>query len=196
VVEGRRSCSNYSEQPLTAEQLGELLFRVGRIRWVKAAPATAGGVGYAISDRPYASTGGLYELELYLSLDRCTGLPRGSYHYDPREHVLTLLSDSDAELAEMLDGAKVAAGNTLRPPVLITVASRISRLSWVYGGVAYATTLKHVGALEQMLQLAATAMGLASCRLAVGDGSVADEVLRLAWPVEVSVGEFLVGARR
>jgi SagB-type dehydrogenase family enzyme len=195
VIEVRPSDCDYSDRPLTAEQLGELLFRVARIRWTKLVSA-AGGATYTISDRPYPSTAGLYELELYLSLERCAGLPRGNYHYDPLEHALTLISDSESELTELLDIAKVAAGRTLRPPVLVTVATRIARLSWMYGGIAYATTLEHVGALQQTLHLVATAMGLASCALTVGDGAVADEALRLDWPTEVSVGEFLVGARR
>jgi len=195
VIEVRTSSCDYSDRPLTAEQLGELLFRVARIRWTKQVSA-AGGAAYAISDRPYPSTAGLYELELYLSLERCAGLPQGNYHYDPGEHALTQISHSAAELTELLDIAKVAAGSTLRPPVLVTVTTRIARLSWMYGGIAYATMLRHVGALQQTLQLVATAMGLTSCALTVGDGAVADEALRLDWPTEVSVGEFLVGARR
>lgn len=195
VTEAGPSTCEYSEQPVTADQLGELLFRVARVRSTKEVPA-AGGATYAISDRPYHSTGGLYELELYLSLDRCAGLPRGSYHYDPLEHTLTMISDTESELAELMDIAKAAAGNSERPPVLITAASRLARLSWMYSGIAYATTLKHVGALQQTLSLVATAMGLVACPLAVGDGAVMDEALRLEWPAEVSVGEFALGVPR
>ena len=149
----------------------------------------------ALTDEP-TSTSDLYELELYLTVDRCAGLGRGSYHYDPREHALTLISNSEAELAELLDTAKVAAGSSKRPPVLITVTTRITRLSWRYGAIAYATTLRHVGALQQTLHLVATAMGLVSSALAVSDGTTADDALRLSWPSEVSVGEFVVGSGR
>ena len=38
---------------------------------------------YTVSERPYPSAGSLYELDLYLTVDRCDGLPRGIYHYDP-----------------------------------------------------------------------------------------------------------------
>jgi SagB-type dehydrogenase family enzyme len=195
VIEVSRSYRDYSERPVTAEELGELLYRVARIRSTESASAPVEAT-YTVSDRPYPSTADLYELELYLSIDRCAGLPRGNYHYDPREHHLTLVTDAESDLGEMLDIAKVAAGSTQRPPVLITVTTRIARLSWMYSGIAYATTLKHVGALQQTLHLVATAMGLASTALAVGDGAVADQALRLGWPTEVSVGEFLVGVRR
>lgn len=182
------------ERALTTELLGELLYRVARIRWTKLV-RTVDGISYMVSDRPYPSTADLYELELYLSLDSCPGLPRGSYHYDPREHALTLIGGTEAELAELMDTAKVAAGSTKRPAAVITVTSRIARLAWMYSGIAYATTLKHVGALQLMLQLEATAMGLASGAVAVGDGVTTDLALRLEWPAEVSVGEFIVGGR-
>jgi SagB-type dehydrogenase family enzyme len=195
AIETRRTHRDWSERPLTAEQVGELLFRVARIRWTKLA-AAAGGATYAISDRPYPSIADLYELELYVSADRCTGLRRGSHHYDPRRHALTLINDSERDLSDILDTAMVAAGGTRRPAVLITMTTRIARLSWMYSEIAYSSTLRHVGALQQTLHLVATAMGLASAALAVSDGAVADEALRLDWPKEVSVGEFLVGARQ
>jgi len=195
VIESSASSPrDYSDAPLTAEQVGELLFRVARLRWTRS-PVTTDRFGRPVPDRSYPNTGGMYELELYLSLDRCRGLPRGSYHYDPREHVLTLINDSDTDLAELLDMAKVAAGSIRRPPVLITFTTRIARLSWMYNGIAYSTTLKHLGALQQTLHLVATAMGLAAYALAVGDGAVADAALRLDWPSEVSIGELLVGTR-
>ncbi|MGH8940342.1 MAG: hypothetical protein ACRDV2_13490, partial [Actinomycetes bacterium] len=123
VIETSRSHRDYADREVTAEHLGELLFRAARIRWTRLVTAAL-GTSYVISDRPYPSTADLYELELYLTLDRCAGLPRGSYHYDPREHVLTLISDSEPELTDLLDSAKIAAGSTRRPPVLITVTSR------------------------------------------------------------------------
>ena len=107
--------------------------------------------------------------------------------------MLTLVSDSEPALGELLDIAMVAAGSTQRPPALITMTTRIARLSWMYSGIAYATTLKHVGALQQTLHLAATAMGLASMALPISDGELVDEALRLDWPTEVSVGEFVIG---
>jgi SagB-type dehydrogenase family enzyme len=192
VIEVPERAEHYSDAPLTAEQVGELLFRVARVRSTRLA-SSALGATYDVSDRPYPSTAGLYELELYLSVDRCVGLPRGSYHYDPSEHELTLVSGSEPELGELLDVAKVGAGSTLRPPVLITVSTRIARLSWMYGGTAYATTRTNVGVLQQTLHLVATAMGLASYGLPMGDGTVSDSALQLDWPSEVSVGEFVVG---
>lgn len=192
VIENARLCPELSERPLTAEQIGELLFRAARIRSIS--PASAGAdVTYPVSDRPYLGVNGLHELELYVSLNRCTGLPSGIYHYDPKDHVLTLINDSEPELQELLDHASVAAGTTRRPAVLITIAARVARAAWMYGGIAYSLTLTHVGALQQTLALVATAMGLAPCVPALDPGDIADSALRLDWPAEIGVGEFILG---
>jgi SagB-type dehydrogenase family enzyme len=195
VLERARLCPELADRPLSAEQLGELLFRTARIRSIS--PASAGAdVTYRISDRPYLSIDGLHELELYVSVHRCTGLDRGIYHYDPKDHALTLINDSQAELEELLDYASIAARTTQRPPVLITITARIIRSTWMFGGIAYSLTLTHVGALQQTLCLVATAMGLAPCVPAIDSGDVTDSALRLDWPEETGVGEFLVGYRR
>ncbi|MCE7003543.1 SagB family peptide dehydrogenase [Kibdelosporangium philippinense] len=193
VLENRRSFRKFARRPLTAHGLGELLFRSARIRSVR--PAEGGGVSYAVSDRPYPSSASLHELELYLTLDRCSDLPRGIYHYDPLGHALTLINTSSDKVGELLDDAKAATGAIQRPPALITMTARMGRLSWMYNGIAYATTLRHVGVLQQTLYLVATAMGLAPCALSVGDIEVSDSAFLLQWPSEVTVGGFVVGLR-
>ncbi|HET9141686.1 SagB family peptide dehydrogenase [Actinophytocola sp.] len=195
VIEGFRLCEDLSDRELSAEQVGELLFRAARIRSVS--PASAGAeVTYRISDRPYLSVHGLHELELYVSLHRCAGLSRGIYHYDPQQHALTLINDSATELDDLLDMASVATGTVKRPPVLITLTARVARSAWMYRGIAYSLALTHVGALQQTLCLAATAMGLAACVPAVEPGDVTDKALRLDWPAEIGVGDCIIGYRR
>jgi SagB-type dehydrogenase family enzyme len=192
VLENTRRGPELTGRQLTAEQVGELLFRAARIRSVSSG-TIGNAVSYDISDRPYLSVHGLYELELYVSVHNCAGLPRGTYHYDPEYHALTLVNDSDLELDELLDSARVAAGSTVALPVLITMVARVARFSWMYGGIGYSLTLAHVGALQQTLCLVANAMGLAACAPAVDPGDVLDSALQLGWPAEVGVGEFLVG---
>ncbi|TDV53618.1 SagB/ThcOx family dehydrogenase [Actinophytocola oryzae] len=191
AVEHRRSVREFAERGPTAAQLGELLFRTARIRSQQEVSG-AGDVRYTVSARPYPSAGSLYELDLYLTVDRCADLPRGIYHYDPEGHALTLINARESEVDELLAGATVLIGST-RPPVLITMTARIGRLSWVYDSIAYATTLKHVGVLQQTLYLVATMLGLAPCALAMGDSELATSAFGLDWPSEVSVGEFVIG---
>jgi SagB-type dehydrogenase family enzyme len=193
VVENTRLCQEM-RGPVTIEQIGELLFRAARVRSVS--PASAGGDHvYEVSDRPYLSINGLYELELYLCANEAEGLPRGIYHYDPRQHALTLVRESAEDMAAMLESAMIGSGAGGWPPAMITITARVARSSWMYGGIAYSLTLTHVGALQQMLCISATAMGLAACVPAIDPGEAVDVALGLEWPAEVGVGEFVFGNR-
>lgn len=194
VVENTRLCQRMTG-PVSATQVGELLFRAARVRSVS--PASAGpDHPYEVSDRPYLSINGLYELELYLCVNEAQGLARGIYHYDPRDHALTLAQDDDEAMAEVLENAMIGTGAAHWPPAMITITARVARSSWMYGGIAYSLTLTHVGALQQMLCISATAMGLAACVPAIDPGDVVDTALGLEWPAEVGVGEFVFGNRQ
>lgn len=192
VIENAGRAAELTDRQLTADQVGELLYRAARIRSVRSESAPT-DVRYTTSDRPYLSSYGLYELELYVSVHNCVGLPRGTYHYDPQGHTLTLVNDSPADLDELLASARVAAKSSVQPPLLITMTARVARSSWMFGGIGYYLTLTHIGALQQMLCLVANSMGLAACAPAVDPGDVTDTALRLDWPAEVGVGEFIVG---
>ncbi|OLF06637.1 hypothetical protein BLA60_30685 [Actinophytocola xinjiangensis] len=188
VIEYDRVGQDVSDRPLAERQIGELLYRAARVRTQSgAAPETA--------QRPYLSMAGLYELELYLTINRCAELPRGIYHYDPTGHFLTLVNDSESDLVRLLDNAKVAAGRDERPSALITVTARADRLLALASGSGYATTLMHLGALQQTLHLVATIAGLASCPLSLDTTDSTDRALRLDWPTEVGIGECIIGHR-
>ncbi|GAB3274452.1 SagB family peptide dehydrogenase [Parasphingorhabdus pacifica] len=194
AVENRRSFHRFASRQLSADQLGELLYRTARVRAVEDGPGRD-VVPYATTDRPYPSTGGAHELELYLTLDDCPGLPRGIYHYEPHAHALTLINTSEPHVTALLDGARIATGAPRHPSVLVSVTARMRRLSWIYSGIAYATALTHVGVLQQTFYLVTTAMGLAPCAVATADVDIAVDAFELDWPAEVGVGDFVVGVR-
>lgn len=188
LLETDHSCPEFSERPLSARQIGEFLFRAARVRSVGPAHLP-GGPSHEASQRPYFSVACLYELEIYVGINRCTDLARGIYHYDPLWHTLTLINDDAAVLDNLLDMAMIAAGSHRRPSALLTMTARMARIAWVLGGAAYATTLLHLGALQQVFSLAARAMGLAAHAVPVDSGDRVDRALKLEWPAEVSVGE-------
>ncbi|MDQ7806702.1 SagB/ThcOx family dehydrogenase [Amycolatopsis sp. A133] len=188
LLEHDHSCPEVTERALSAEQVGELLYRAARVRSIGPA-YLPGGPGHEASQRPYFSIACLYELEIYVGINRCAGLARGIYHYDPLWHTLTLINDDMGVLDGMLDLAMIGAGSHRRPSVLLTMTARMSRIAWVLGSAAYATTLVHVGALQQVLYLTAKAMGLTAHAVPVDAGDRVDRSLKLEWPAEVSVGE-------
>jgi SagB-type dehydrogenase family enzyme len=195
LLEADHACPVSLAEELSVEQIGELLYRSARIRSVGPACLPA-GAAYQVSQRPYFNTGCLYELELYLCAHRCTGLAPATYHYDPGEHALTVVSDAQDEVRSLLDLAMVAASLQDRPPAMICVTTRIARVSWLFGDSAYAMSLLHFGALQQTLYLCAKAMGLAVHAVPLDTADQVDWALRLPWPAEVGIGECVLGLSR
>ncbi|GAB1645415.1 SagB family peptide dehydrogenase [Krasilnikovia sp. MM14-A1259] len=195
AIEASQSYRHYATEPVTVDQLGELLYRTARVRSLGRNANEPGGAPEepAASDRPYLAGGESYELEVYLTVDRCAGLTRGVYHYDPLAHALEPIEVRSADVDELLGTARVAANLSTSPPSLLTITARFRRLSWKYDGLSYSLVLKNVGALTQTLTLVATAMGLGTCRLDSGDVETSPRVFGLDWRAESTVGEFVVG---
>lgn len=192
AMEHRRSIRRFADTPLTAEELGEFLYRVGRVRAIKAV-TTDDPRQYETTDRTYPSGGATYDLEIYLTAWNCAGLSRAMYHYDPVEHALSLVTAQSSVSWRLVRDSYDASGRKGVPHVVITLASRFSRLSWKYRGIAYSTTLKNVGVLYEAMYLVATAMGLAPCALGGGNSALFSEATGLDPLVESSVGEFMLG---
>jgi hypothetical protein len=73
VLEGRRSRRIPGPEPLTMQQVGELLFRSSRVRGRTRTEHEE------VSSRPYPSGGADYELEIYLVINRVSGLSSAIY---------------------------------------------------------------------------------------------------------------------
>lgn len=194
VMETRRSLRDHGDQPITLAQLGEFLYRIGRIKKVNKVDARSGRF-YESSSRTYPSGGAVYDIELYITVRKCTRLPPGVYRYDGLSHRLTLICDDSDLVRRMLLDAFLASGRSSEPHTVITLASRFSRVSWKYESMAYSLTLKNVGVLYEAMYLAATAMNLAGCGIGSGDSALFSLVTGLDPLAESSVGEFMLGAR-
>ncbi|MCF6471839.1 SagB/ThcOx family dehydrogenase [Nonomuraea sp. MG754425] len=187
VMEDRRSVRAYDETPVTLDELGELLFRTARVRFVGE------DEGLDVSDRPYPGGGAVYELELYPLVHRVRGLAPGLYYHDPHDHLLVPVPATATSRRWLMRSAVSGMAGDATPDVLIVMASRFGRLAWKYRAIGYALTLKHVGVLQQSMYLAATAMGLAPCALGVGDSDAFAAATGLDPLEETSVGEFALG---
>lgn len=191
VLDTRRTVRYHDDdRPITAEQLGELLFRTARATVVFEKD------GFEYVGRPHPAGGGAGELEVYPVVRLVDGLEPGMYHYDSYRHELERVRPLDAPVARILRiGAMAAMMEERRPQVMLVVAARFGRLMWKYQEMPYAAILKHVGVLYQSWYLVATAMGLAPCGLGAGDAAAFAEATGLDPLVESSVGEFLIGSR-
>jgi SagB-type dehydrogenase family enzyme len=192
AVEGRRPTRRFGGGEVTADELGELLYRTARVRSLLASPGEPGEI---TSDRPYPSFAAAYELELYLAVDRCTGLRRGIYHYDPVGHRLDPVPARPAETLELLERGRMSADLTAPPPVLLFVTARFRRVTWKYTGPGYALVLKNTGALLQTLYLVGAALDLATRPIGAADIEVTARVLGTDWRTESCVGGLALGRR-
>src|SRR5262249_22329140 len=157
VLEDRRTVRVADEDnPITAEQLGEFLYRCARNRM------TVVDEGVEYTSRPYPAGGGVYELEVYPLVRHVAGLEPGLYHYDSHEHQLRLVRAVSDPAVRRLLHRSVPFGQG-PSQVLFVVSARVGRLMWKYEGMPYALILKHAGVLYQSMYLVATAMGLAPC---------------------------------
>jgi SagB-type dehydrogenase family enzyme len=198
VQEGRKSIRHYGERPITARQLGEFLYRVGRVKecdeFDVQTPHGPLRMGFAF--RPYPGGGALHELELYVAVNVCDGIAPGLYHYDPLQHRLERLSERTAEVEHLLRDAEwssaIPAGKL---QLLLILAARFRRVAWKYASMAYALVLKDVGVFYQTMYLAATAMNLAPCAIGCGDADLFARAAGTDYYAETSVGEFLLGSK-
>lgn len=192
VIEDRVTTRAFDdERPITAGQLGELLYRTARTRSTRAVDA-----GEELLSRPYPAGGGLYELEIYPVVRSVTGLEPGVYHYDSFDHALHPVAAADAPAtAQLIRPAAATLSGGAEPQVLLVIAARGGRVMWTYEQIAYATILKNVGVLMQTIYLAATAMGLGVCAQGFSDTAAFTAATGVDERQECSVGSIIVGSR-
>jgi SagB-type dehydrogenase family enzyme len=185
-----------AEKPITLAELAQFLDATSRIYATFEGKLEELGeespvVSYAI--KPYPGAGGAYELELYLAVDKCEGLPRGFYHYDAATHALVAIDAPLPAFDALLNSAEFAIGASAAPQILITIAARFGRISWKYSAVAYALILKDVGVLTQTLYLMATEMDLGGCAMGSTNIELFAKLTGLDFWVEGPVGHFALG---
>lgn len=189
VMEERKSKREQGSRPISMRELGEFLFRSARVREFRKSN------DFEFTNRVYPSTGASYELEVYLIIDRCKGLRRGLYYYDPARHRLFAL-EASVTILRQLQASAAATARAGIPQVLIVIGARFQRVSLRYASMSYAGILKDVGVLYQTFYLVATAMNLSGCALGVGNSDLFATAAGLDYYAETSVGEFMLGSTK
>lgn len=193
AIETRQSIREYDDQPIGLAQLAEFLYRCARVKEVYTLEEDPMNIG-EWTKRPYPSGGGLYELEIYPIINRCTGLEAGLYHYQPLSHDLHHISDYSSEVEALVFDAWNATGQQDVPQVIFIITARFGRLFWKYHDISYGLILKHVGVLYQTFYLVATAMQLAPSAIGAGKSTPFCEIAALNEYEESPVGEFSLGS--
>lgn len=196
----RLSIRGYNEdKPISAKQLGEFFYRTARVLYQAESevsnindPTQKTNMGFAW--RPYPTGGASYELEIYLTIDRCADLAPGIYYYAPKTHQLIQLSEKNTHTETLIDFAHTSCARIVRPQALVHIAARFQRVSWKYHAIAYATMLRNTGVLYQTFYLNAVAMGIAPCGLGSGNIKAFAAATGNDPLVEGNIGEFMLGS--
>ncbi|MEG4274276.1 MULTISPECIES: SagB family peptide dehydrogenase [unclassified Microcoleus] len=189
ILESRKSIRQHGEKPITAEQLGEFLYRSARLREIVPRD------NMDCSNRPYPTGGACYDLEIYTAISRCENIEAGLYYYAPQEHQLCKISGKTKQVEALLKSAGLSVQIEVEPQILILLSSRFSRVTWGYESMAYSLILKHVGVLYQTMYLVATAMNLAPSGVGGGNSELFAAAAGCDYFAESSVGEFILGSR-
>jgi SagB-type dehydrogenase family enzyme len=199
VLRERHSTRIFDDRrPVTLTELSRFLDSTSRVQseWNSRLDLGDGrndGPLITYTVRPYPAAGGGYELELYLAVDKCEGLPRGFYHYDAGGHALVPIDVGAPEFEAQFRGAEIAMGSPAVPQILITIVARFGRISWKYSSIAYSLILKDVGVLIQSFYLMATNMGLGGCAIGSTNIDLFAKMTGIEFHVEGPVGQFALG---
>ncbi len=141
----RRSIRSYTGQPLTLQEVSQLL-------WAAQGITDPGGF------RTAPSAGALYPLEVYVLVGEVQNLPPGVYRYEPDGHQLVKTMDGDRRAG--LASAALGQGCVKEGAIAFVFTGVYERTTGKYGdrGIRYVHI--EVGHAAQNLCLQATAMGL------------------------------------
>jgi len=181
VIQARRSVREFLAQPLTREQLAQLLWATQGIREVQD--------GYAFRTAP--SAGACYPIDTYVIANRISGLTPGLYRYEVNAASLTLLREGDlsAAIASACLGQDMAAD----APAVFAWAAVPARAKGRYKERAYRYIYMDAGHLAQNLYLAATALGLGCCTIGAFFDDEVNAILGLDGTSETAVYLAVVG---
>jgi SagB-type dehydrogenase family enzyme len=183
-------------QPITLAELSSFLDGAARVhsKWKSPVELRSGdGPEVEYTVRPYPSGGSAYELELYLAVANCEGLPRGFYHYDADRHALVPIGAGTAELGALFASAEFAMDAPAAPQILITIAARFDRIAWKYSSIAYSLVLKDAGVLIQTLYLMATDLQLGGCAIGSINIELFAKLTGIEFHIEGPVCQFALG---
>lgn len=179
AIDSRRSRRDFSEAPVTVEELANLLYYSGRVL-------------DSSESRAYPSGGARYPLEVYPLVFRSSQeLPEGLYHWNVKENALEVLFQRriDDEEKDRLLGQAWAK----KSAIVIFISAVIWRSEVKYKDKAYRLILLEAGHLCQNLYLISRALGLKGSALAgFYDGAV-NTLIGLERAGEATIYSFVLG---
>ncbi len=170
AIARRRSVRRFKDEPLTLEQLSQLLW---------SAQGTTGTDGR----RAVPSAGATYPLEVFIVIGEhgVHSLVAGMYHYDAGNHSLSLHQSGD--LRQKLADAALGQSAIGKCPVDMVVCAIHPRTAYRYGHRGERYVHMEVGHVGQNVALQAVALGLGTVMV----GAFQDEDVMKALKLEEQI---------
>jgi SagB-type dehydrogenase family enzyme len=143
---GRRSIRDYSEKPITLQQLSQLLW-------------AAQGITDPTGKRTAPSAGALYPLEVYVVVGNVEDLAPGVYRYEPEAHTLSKIKDGDQR--QSLTEVALSQESVRQGAIDFVITAIYERTTGKYGerGIRYVHIEAGHAAQNICLQAVALKMG-------------------------------------
>ncbi|KLO24183.1 nitroreductase [Marinitoga sp. 1197] len=166
VLNNRMSRRNFSDIPLSLEELSYLLYYTQGIRNI---------VKNKVTFRTVPSAGATHPLETYLLIFNVEGIEKGLYRYIPTVDKLQLLKKGDfsKEVIEATLG-QIFVGNSA---VVFVWTAIPYRTEWKYSFEAHKTIAIDAGHVCQNLYLTAESINCGTCAVAAYDQEKMDNLI-------------------
>jgi SagB-type dehydrogenase family enzyme len=160
----RRSVRAYSAEPLTVEDVSQLLW-------------AAQGMTDPEGKLAAPSAGGIHPMQAYLAAGNVIGLAPGIYRYKSKQHEITLLVEGDQR--QKLSEAARGQSCVLDAPASIIFTAVKEHTIRRYEGSAERYVNMEAGHAAQNVHLQAVALGLVSVPVGAFDASILTRILWL-----------------
>ena len=165
ALSNRRSVRAYGEEPLTVEEIGQLLW-------------AAQGVTEKWGGRTAPSAGALYPLEIYLLAGEVKGLEAGLYHYHPADHSVSRKTAEDLR-ADVME-ASLRQEQILKAPATLIITAIFERATEKYGQRGRRYVHQETGSVCQNVHLQAESLNLATVWIGAFDDRQVEQALGIA----------------
>ena len=169
VIRNRRSRRQFSDEPVTVEELSFLLWATQGVRKVSENKVN--------TLRTVPSAGARHPFETYLVINRVRGLHPGLYRYLPLNHKIYRLSRVDSEFLRKLTEAAQGQSFISRAAVVFVWTIVPYRAEWRYLIWAHKASALDAGHMCQNLYLACEAIDAGTCAVAAYDQKKMDTLL-------------------
>ena len=169
AMKSRRSHRQFSNEPLTMEELSFLLWATQGVQKVSENKVN--------TLRTVPSAGARHPFETYLVVNRVRGLHPGLYRYLPLNHKIYLLLGIDSEFLKRLTEAAMGQSFISRGAVVFVWTIVPYRAEWRYLIWAHKAAALDAGHVCQNLYLASEAIGAGTCAVAAYEQKKMDSLL-------------------